>query len=208
MNFLAHSLMGFNDPALIAGQFCGDFVRGSRLSQFPAGMERGIRLHRHLDVFTDNFPELQSIRQSAGAAGEGRTIQVPRRFIGIVVDVLFDHYLARHWQQISALSLREHADQAHAALDQHHQHLPESLQRFLQVLRRERILEANLQIEAIELTLARIAGRSPRLGALAIDTQQLLLIRDRLDEPFEVFLPALRHAAVTFLGHHPVKEPS
>jgi len=62
MNFLAHSLMGFDDDALIAGQFCGDFVRGRDLSQFPEAVERGIRMHRFLDIYTDGFPALQSAR--------------------------------------------------------------------------------------------------------------------------------------------------
>jgi len=100
MNFLAHSLMGFDDDALIAGQFCGDFVRGRDLSQFPEAVERGIRMHRFLDIYTDSFPALQAARADIQ--------QLPRRFSGIVVDVLFDHYLARNWKAVSDITLSEH----------------------------------------------------------------------------------------------------
>jgi len=206
MNFLAHSLMGFDDTELVAGQFCGDFVRGSQLAQFPGGIERGIRLHRHLDVFIDAFPALQPIRQDIDSGILAAQISVPRRFIGIVIDVLFDHHLARYWDQVSERTLGSHVRYVHAALDEHHTHLPDDLKRFLRLLKQEQILEGNLQIESIELTLERISRRSPRLHALAIPTEQLLLLREHLEGPFELFFPALRQAAVTYLAQYPVSE--
>lgn len=197
MNFLAHSLMGFDDSALITGQFCGDFVRGSRLSHFPQGVERGIRLHRRLDVFTDTFPALKLVR--------GGITDIPRRFTGIVIDVLFDHYLARRWGQISPYTLDDHALRVHEALSEHKAVLPDSLQRFMVILRKEDILQNNQHIEAIELTLARLSRRSPRFSALAIPESQLLQLRELLQESFEAFYPALNTTAIAYLSNNPVK---
>ena len=191
MNFLAHSLLGFDDAELIAGQICGDFVRGSQLSHFPRRLETGIRLHRHLDRFTDTHVQLQEVR--SGMQG------VSYRFSGIVVDVLFDHFLARHWSRYSEHSLPAHADRVHEALADNHDHLPEKLQRFTQLLLRERILEGNIRLSAIELTLARLSRRSPRFAALAIGESQLELLRNQLQEPFESFYPDLLDAARRFL---------
>jgi acyl carrier protein phosphodiesterase len=126
MNFLAHSLLGFDDSALIAGQFCGDFVRGRDLSHFPEQVARGIRLHRHLDVYTDSFPRLLSVRQEMTG--------VPRRFVGIIVDVLFDHHLASHWHKYSDLALSEHAGNIHGSLTEHEGVFPESLKKFMVAL--------------------------------------------------------------------------
>lgn len=198
MNFLAHSLLGFNNTELIAGQFCGDFVRGSELSGFAPGIERGIRLHRYLDVFTDSFPALQPVRRNMH--------QVPRRFAGIVIDVLFDHYLATHWDAINEQSLESHAAHVHAALHKHREVLPDALRRFMIALQEHNILVANRDIAAIEHTLARLAKRSPRFGALAISQADLLPLREQLREPFDSFYPELREAAVTYLDTHPVQE--
>lgn len=191
MNFLAHTLLGFEDDDLITGQVCGDFVRGRDLSRFPSRVEVGIRLHRHLDVFTDSHPALQEVR----AAMEG----VPYRFAGIVVDVLFDHFLAREWSRFSPHSLSRHAGTVHAALAMHEPILPERLQRFMTVLQRERILERNVDLSALKQTLARLSGRSARFAPLAIDIPCLSHLRYQLQSPFESFYPDLLTAARHYL---------
>lgn len=191
MNFLAHTLLGFDDDDLITGQVCGDFVRGSDLSRFPSRVEAGIRLHRHLDVFTDSHPALQAVR----ATMEG----VPYRFSGIVVDIMFDHYLARQWSQFSPHTLSGHAGTVHAALAAHRTILPARLQRFLTVLQKERILERNVDLAALKQTLARLSRRSERFAPLAIDIPQLSHLRHQLQNPFESFHPDLLVAARRYL---------
>lgn len=197
MNFLAHSLLGFDRPALIAGQICGDFVKGRELSHFPAGVEQGIRLHRHLDMFADSYAGFLAVKQTMTG--------VPRRFSGIIIDVLFDHHLARHWQQFSTLTLPEHAQTVHSALAEHHHLLPESLQRFSALLKREEILERNTELYAIERTLVHLSSRSPRFSALALGQAQLRDFRESLHQPFEAFYPDLDSAARQFLNK-PAKE--
>ena len=192
MNFLAHSLMGFDEAELITGQFCGDFVRGSDLSRFPARVETGIRLHRHLDRFTDTHPALHQARSGIDS--------VSYRFSGIVIDVLFDHFLARQWARYSPHTLSTHADIVHTALTDHHELLPERLQRFTQVLFKERILESNVDLSAIELTLARLSRRSARFAPLAMGETELALLRYQLQEPFETFYPDLLDAARGYLS--------
>lgn len=187
VNFLAHSLFGFNNSELIAGQFCGDFVRGSDLSRFPQGVEQGIRLHRYLDRYTDAHPSLNAARQGMQ--------DVPRRFSGIVMDVMFDHYLARRWDQVSECSLEHHEQRVLDALNRHEVHFPQPLKRFMLVLERESILQGNVHLESIELTLARIASRSTRFAALALNKEQLAPLRDALVDPFNTFYPELYKAA-------------
>ena len=198
MNFLAHSLLGFDDSALISGQFCGDFVRGRDLSQFPEQLARGIRLHRHLDVYTDHFPALLSARREMTG--------VPRRFIGIIVDVLFDHHLAVHWHKYSEISLGEHAGIVQRSLAEHESVFPESLKKFMVALEEHAILENNVHLTSIELTLRRLSRRSPKFAALAVSQEQLIPWRDLLSDRFTEFYPSLEMAAVTYLNEHPVWE--
>lgn len=192
MNFLAHTLLGFEDVDLIAGQVCGDFVRGRELFRFPAGVEVGIRLHRHLDVFTDSHPALQEARATMD--------EVPYRFSGIVIDVMFDHFLAQEWSRFSPLTLTRHAGSVHAALAVHEPILPERLQRFMTVLQRERILERNVELSALKQTLARLSRRSARFAPLAIDVSLLSHLRHQLQGPFESFHPDLHTAAMRYLA--------
>lgn len=197
MNFLAHSLLGFDDSALIAGQFCGDFVRGRDLSHLPQPIVRGIRLHRHLDVYTDSFPGLLSARQEMTG--------VPRRFVGIIVDVLFDHYLASHWHKYSDLALSEHAANTQSALIAHEEVFPDSLRKFMVALQEHAILENNIHLSSIELTLKRLSRRSSKFAALAVSQEQLIPWRDLLEDRFEEFYPSLEKAALTYLSEQPVR---
>ncbi len=191
MNFLAHTLLGFEDVDLITGQVCGDFVRGTELHRFPVNVEAGIRLHRHLDVYTDSHPALQEAR--------ALMTEVPYRFSGIVIDVMFDHFLAQEWPRFSPLTLARHASTVHAALAVHEPILPERLQRFMTVLQRERILERNVDLSALEQTLARLSRRSERFAPLAIDVSHLSQLQHQLRSPFESFHPDLHVAARRYL---------
>ena len=56
MNFLAHAYFANGDAHRIVGQFCGDFVRGSDLSAYSSGIQRGIRMHRQIDAFERLIP--------------------------------------------------------------------------------------------------------------------------------------------------------
>ena len=171
----------------MAGQFCGDFVRGRDLSRFPGGLERGIRLHRYLDRYTDTHPELIKARHSIN--------EVPLRFSGILIDVMFDHYLALRWDSLNVGSLDRHVQRVHSALEKHQQHFPDSLKRFMLALVQEKILQGNIHLRSIETTLNRISRRSTRYSDLSLSIDQLEPLRDTLVNPFDIFFPDLHHAA-------------
>lgn len=199
MNFLAHSLFGYNDAALITGQFCGDFVRGSELSHFPRGIEVGIRLHRRMDAFTDAHEALKPAKVSLGADR--------RRVSGIIVDVMFDHWLAVNWRNFSSLGLPQHVGAVHEALREHSNHIPLELARFMRFLHNEKVLESNGELEAIAVTLGRLSRRSARFANLAMGVQELEPLAHALDAPFKAFYPDLDAAASAFLGQQDYELP-
>ena len=90
MNYLAHLHLGGQAPQQLLGSLYGDFVKGSLDGRFPPQLEAAIRLHRHIDSYTDSHPLV--------LAALARFPRERRRFAGIVLDVFFDHCLARHWQ--------------------------------------------------------------------------------------------------------------
>lgn len=182
--------MGFDNTELIAGQFCGDFVRGSDLSAFPAGVQKGIRLHRYLDGFTDRHPILREQRKAIDL--------VPRRLCGILLDVLFDHYLAVHWDKVSEATLSAHTARVQQALAEHEACLPVGLKRFIVYMQRESVLQSNQHLSFIVLTLQRIASRSTALGPLVLSQAQLEPLANELTASFNRFYPELHDAALNY----------
>lgn len=183
MNFLTHSLFAENDKELLAGQFCGDFVRGSDLSRFAPGISEGIVTHRRIDSFTDLHPELVACR----------TLFDPplRRFAGIITDVVFDHFIARDWRRFHADALDEHIDFVHTALMHYDAVLPERLQSFSRFLQREHVLASYRHWRGVELSLQRIARRSPRFAPIAEAMPAVRFHETSLLRGFEAFFPNL-----------------
>lgn len=188
MNFLAHSLFAKQDPELIVGQYCGDFVRGGNLDEFPELVRRGIRMHRAIDTYTDAHAANLTAR---------RYFQKPyRRFAGIITDVTYDHFLARNWREYSDVPLQEHADTVYDALRQHANILPPSLQRFANVVVEHNVLASYVRFEAVDLALERISTRSRRFTALADAGAIARTLDQELSACFDIFFPDL----VTFVN--------
>ena len=192
VNFLAHSALAFDDPALLAGQFAGDFVRGRDLSGFPPRVASGIRLHRRVDAFTDAHPEVAAAR---------RAFEPPlRRHAGIVVDVVFDHLLAGRWPAPAGRSLPAHARWVDDALARHGAVLPERLAGFALWLARERLLEGNAEAASVGRTLERLSRRSDRMAPLAAAAIDIEPVIERLRLPFERFWPSLEVMATDWIA--------
>ena len=183
MNFLAHSLFADNDDLIVVGQYCGDFVRGGNLEQFPDGIREGIRRHRAIDTYTDQHPVNLQARNY---------FQKPlRRFAGVITDVVYDHYLARNWSLYCDRPLSEHAEFVYAALEKHRALMPADLQRFSEVVVQRNMLEAYREFDAVELALQRIASRSSRFQVLSTAAAATLALDAELSDCFAAFAPDL-----------------
>lgn len=183
MNFLAHTLFAQGDAERIAGQFCGDFVRGSDLSHFPAGIVQGIRRHRRIDAYTDQHPAVRDCLN---------VFEPPvRRFAGIITDVVFDHFLARDWDKYSDIPLEQHVDDVHAALNENRELLPADLQRFATFIQSENVLLGNQRYAGVEITLNRLSRRSPKFGPLTQGAAIALKNEAVIAAAFDTFFPEL-----------------
>ena len=56
MNFLAHVYLSGNDFEVALGNLIADRVKGKQIQHYPLKIQKGIKLHRSIDNFTDNHP--------------------------------------------------------------------------------------------------------------------------------------------------------
>jgi acyl carrier protein phosphodiesterase len=86
MNYLAHAVLSFNLPEILAGNMTSDFIKGRKKFDFTAGIQKGIALHRAIDEFTDSHPVTAEAKQYFRPAY--------RLYSGAFIDITYDHFLA------------------------------------------------------------------------------------------------------------------
>jgi acyl carrier protein phosphodiesterase len=117
MNFLAHVyLSGTEQPALLTGNFIGDFVKGKELEQYPEAVQQGIRLHRAIDSYTDGHPLVLQ--------GKKRLFPKYRHYGRVLVDLYYDHLLAANFERYSAEPLLPYTLGVYAQLQAHRPLIP------------------------------------------------------------------------------------
>ena len=105
--------------------------------------------------------------------------------------MVFDHYLARDWHKYSDISIEQHVETVHAALNEMRDVLPPDLQRFATFLQRENVLLGNQSFTGVELTLDRLSRRSPKFAPLAQGAAIAASNEDEISNAFATFFPEL-----------------
>ena len=97
MNFLGHIYFSGNDYRLMQDNLFGDFVKGSDLSQYPMEIQKGIQLHREIDTYIDNHPDVRELMHFL--------YEPLPKIAGIAIDLFFDHLLAKNWESFHSSPL-------------------------------------------------------------------------------------------------------
>jgi acyl carrier protein phosphodiesterase len=153
MNYLAHLHLAYISNTSLSGALLGEYARGSIDPRLPPSLQIGIQLHRRIDSFTDAHPL---------HAGAVRTLPSPfRRYGGIIMDMMFDHFLAIHWSRYHPWPLDDFIGYSHRQL-QPDAHWPEAMITLVERLKQYRLLESYRSLEGITLAIARIDHRFRR----------------------------------------------
>ncbi|MDT8319719.1 MAG: ACP phosphodiesterase [Xanthomonadales bacterium] len=173
MNFLAHLYLAGDDDGLRLGALLGDFVRGKHaLAGFTAEVHRGILLHRHIDRYIDVMPETTALRESLSPPF--------RRYGGIIIDLGYDHQLAKNWMQYSSVSLQSFDREIRDLLARYPDIVPQSLWRFMDYADRRGLFASYREAPEILHSLRGIGTRLSRPNPL-----------HRVDEIWAVLEPRL-----------------
>ncbi len=184
MNYLAHVFLARHSDQAMVGALLGDFAKADFTGLYPPDMALEIELHRRIDSYTDHHP---AVREAVQLFGEGR-----RRFAGIVLDVFYDHLLARRWDAYCDVPLRQFIDRFYAALDRHHAILPERLRKIAPYIIEQDWLGKYCSLEGVEWAVNRIAQRLSRNGELlSAGLADVHTHYAALGKGFDVFFPDL-----------------
>ena len=187
MNVLAHALLASPDAEVMLGSVIGDFVRGRIDPALPPNVRAGIALHRAVDGYTDAHAEVAAAR---------RLFAPPfRRYAGILLDVWFDHLLARQWARFGEGDLDDFSARVRALLDVNAELVPERMRAFAAYLGANDLPAAYRHTAMIGNVLRGMSHRLSRANPIADALPVLAALHAPLQEHFEAFFPSLRNFA-------------
>ena len=188
MNYLAHAWLARHSDEAILGGLLGDFVFGrSVLQDWRPSVRIEIVRHRRIDRYTDEHPAVVEARALFGGL---------RRYAGIVLDVYFDHRLARDWPRWNDESLHDFTARVYRVLREHRDELPPRLQAIAPRMAAHDWLGSYAQRDNVDGVVRGIATRLSRNGERLVECLAVLRANEaEVDAAFEVFFPELIDAA-------------
>lgn len=185
MNWLAHLHLARQSDDAMLGALLGDFALGSSgLDRWGGEAHREILLHRRIDRATDTHPAVVALR---GRFADGR-----RRYCGIVLDVYFDHRLARDWTRWSDVPLDAFTARIYRILRERLDTLPPRLQAIAPRMIADDWLGGYRERAGVDRAVTRIASRLSRTAdRLVACLDDLRGLEDKADAAFDVLLPDL-----------------
>lgn len=191
MNYLAHTLLGGPSAADKTGALLGDFVKGTLPGTLPLDLAHGVALHRSIDAFTDAHPLFARSRERVSPAR--------RRYAGIMIDMFYDHLLARHWADLGHGDLAQFAQSVYAALDEHAHWLPPRLASISPRMRQFDWLTAYRELSAVRQAIDSMSvHRLSQPNALAGAVDELERDYAGFEADFLAFWPEVCHHAAAF----------
>ncbi|HVJ61652.1 MAG TPA: ACP phosphodiesterase [Tahibacter sp.] len=184
MNILAHALLGAHNDDLMLGSMLGDFVHGPVPQGLRPDVEAGVRLHRAVDVYTDAHPIVRELR--------GTFVAPFRRYAGIILDIWFDHLLARDFARYSDVPLAAFSDRVMQLLRAHADELPPSMHGFVAYMARYDLPAGYAERTAIARAFAGVASRLARANPIADSLTAIDRNAAAIADGFAQFFPQLQ----------------
>jgi acyl carrier protein phosphodiesterase len=158
MNLLAHAYLSFGDEQVLVGNMISDYVKGKQQFNFPETVQRGIRLHRKIDAFTDEHESTKTLKKLFA--------QEYRLYAGAIVDVVYDYFLANDTQHFAhSQALHDFTAQTYEQLAKHTQHFPEKFASMFPYMQQQNWLYNYKENWGMQKAFAGLAKRAKYMGS-------------------------------------------
>ena len=183
MNFLAHLYLSGDDDLIKIGNFMADGIHGKRFDMFPMDIQKGIILHRAIDTFTDAHP---IFRQSTK-----RLHANYHHYSGIIVDIFYDHFLAKNWSNYSDERLEDYSERFYQSLRDNYDDLTPKTQKMMPYLIEHNWLLSYQTIEGIESVLTKMDTRMKLDSNMRFSVAELKTYYSDFESEFTAFFATL-----------------
>ena len=184
MNFLSHLYLSGNSEGILIGNFIADSVKGSNFSQFSPEIQQGIIIHRKIDTFTDSHPVVEISKE--------RLREKYKKYSSVIVDIYYDHYLAKNWHAHSNIALNDYAQGIYQLVTKNGSILPEKSALFAKYMIEYNILFQYSKIEGIKRVLQGMSQRASFVSNMEFATQELEEYYSDFEIEFNAFFPEIQ----------------
>ncbi|CAM4236096.1 ACP phosphodiesterase [Gillisia hiemivivida] len=179
MNYLAHIYLSQEIKELTIGNFIADSIKGNKFQHFPEKVKDGIILHRALDTFTDKHP---TVRKSTH-----RLFDPYSHYSAVIIDILYDHFLAKNWEDYSKVPLFDYTQNFYNLLKDNYEILPLRVQQFLPYMIQDNWLYNYATIEGIGKILYQMDQRTKNRSKMQFATKELQIYYPLFEAEFKAF---------------------
>ena len=190
MNFLAHSYLSFSEEQLV-GNMIADFVKNRDVARLPESIQKGIKLHRAIDTFTDAHLLIHEAKAPFRP--------LVRLYSGAFVDVAFDYFLANDTTENSQREWQEHSQRVYAVLRRYEEFLPEVFKKVLDKMQQDDWLYNYRNEWGIEYSFRNVVNKAQFLDKTTNVFPSFLANKDFLREKYEIFFPEIKSFAQDFV---------
>ena len=184
MNFLAHIYLSNDNDLIKIGNFMADGIRGKHYEHLPADIQKGIILHRAIDTFTDSHPVF---RQSTKRLHERY-----HHYAGVIVDVVYDHFLAKNWAKYSDEPLFDFVQRFYQSLQDNKPFLTEKTIDMMPYMIKYDWLFSYQYVDGIARILFQMDQRTKNNSKMQFAIEELKEFYDEFEHEFTSFFEDLR----------------
>jgi len=183
MNFLAHIYLSGNNEGVTIGNFIADGIKGKKYTKYPLQIQKGILLHRGIDTFTDRHP---TVRKSTA-----RLHKNYGHYSGVIVDILYDHFLAKNWKNYHNQPLEEYIQNFYILLRKDFDILPSRIQRMMPYMISDNWLLSYATVSGISKILVQMNRRTHNTSKMNFAVIELEEYYSEFEEEFTSFFSEL-----------------
>lgn len=188
MNFLAHIYLSGDNDAVKIGNFMADSIRGHSYDVYPPEIQKGILLHRSIDSFTDAHPVY---RQS-----KHRLHEKYGHYSGVIMDIFYDHFLAKNWKTYCDESLEAYADKFYQLLKDNYDILTDRIKGMMPYLIARNWFVSYASLSGLEMIMFQMDHRTKHRVAMNESMVELQQFYTEFEAEFTLFFEELRQHCV------------
>lgn len=192
MNFLAHIYLSGDNDLLKIGNFMADSIRGNSYLDYPDEVRKGILLHRYIDTFTDAHPTYRKSKH--------RLHEKYGHYSGVIMDIVYDHYLAKNWSRYSNDDLETYADTFYTLLQNNYDMLTERIKGMLPYMVDGNWLVSYATLAGLEKILFQMDYRTKHRANMQEAMVELAQFYTEFESEFTLFFDELQQHCKEILG--------